>query len=212
MTRAQAVGRNSSPGRKRQRDRTRSALIDATQQLLAEQGVVTTIQEIAERAGVGVGSLYNHFGDKERLFEAASREALADFEAWLIARTEGIPDSAERLSARIRLFCGSPETHPAYSRIWTLPDTMLMAAPTTYSEKAVDDVRLVVSDRRLDCPDPRSALIMIVGACNSLLILGNAAGRVDREQVDAIAEEALVLIGMPRDAAREIARRPLPSL
>lgn len=41
---------------------TRRSIVDATVALHAEQGIVaTTYRDVAERAGVGVGTVYNHF-------------------------------------------------------------------------------------------------------------------------------------------------------
>lgn len=48
--------------------RTRAAITDAAGRLFAEHGYErTTIEQIAETAGVSVGSVYVHFGSKERL-------------------------------------------------------------------------------------------------------------------------------------------------
>lgn len=57
--------------------RTRQALISAASRLFAEQGVErTTVDEIAEAAGVSVGSLYVHFGSKDSLLLTLIDEAL----------------------------------------------------------------------------------------------------------------------------------------
>lgn len=50
---------------------TREALLDAAEALFAEQGVSrTTLQQIAERAGLTRGAVYWHFEDKAALFNA----------------------------------------------------------------------------------------------------------------------------------------------
>lgn len=60
-----------APPRKKdgRRERTSKAISDAASSLFFEQGVArTTIDEIAEAAGVSVGSVYVHFGSKEALY------------------------------------------------------------------------------------------------------------------------------------------------
>lgn len=49
----------------RMRDRTRVAILNATDQLFRERGFrATTIEDIADRAGIGKGTVYLHFSSK----------------------------------------------------------------------------------------------------------------------------------------------------
>ncbi|MDJ0323526.1 TetR/AcrR family transcriptional regulator [Cryobacterium sp. PH31-AA6] len=61
---------------------TKRAILDATLELAATKGITgTTMDEVAERAGVAKGSLYYNFSSKDRLFEELLQEgvgALAD--------------------------------------------------------------------------------------------------------------------------------------
>jgi AcrR family transcriptional regulator len=57
--------------RERLREETQQALLEAGEQVFAEQGVRgTRIEDISKRAGVAVGTLYNYFEDREQLFAA----------------------------------------------------------------------------------------------------------------------------------------------
>jgi AcrR family transcriptional regulator len=51
--------------------RNRARVLDAAVALFAEQGVRVPIEEIAQRAGVGVGTVCRHFPTKEALVDAA---------------------------------------------------------------------------------------------------------------------------------------------
>jgi AcrR family transcriptional regulator len=54
----------------------RQAILDAAIAVFAERGFpAATMDEIAERAGLGKGTLYNYFDDKRHLLEAACDEA-----------------------------------------------------------------------------------------------------------------------------------------
>jgi TetR/AcrR family transcriptional regulator of autoinduction and epiphytic fitness len=61
-------------GRKIRAERTRRALVDALLSLLDEGNLTTTAAAIAERAGVSERSLFQHFSDREALFEAVARQ------------------------------------------------------------------------------------------------------------------------------------------
>ncbi|WP_310963379.1 TetR/AcrR family transcriptional regulator [Nocardioides terrisoli] len=71
----------------------RERLLAAARELFAERGLNVTLNEIAHHAGVGVGTAYRRFANKEEvidaLFEeglqdiaAAAKDALADPDAW----------------------------------------------------------------------------------------------------------------------------------
>ena len=50
--------------------RNRARVLEAAEALFAAEGLDVPIDAIAERAGVGVGTVYRHFPTKERLYEA----------------------------------------------------------------------------------------------------------------------------------------------
>ena len=61
---------------------TRSALLDAAEQLFLDQGVSrTTLQDVALAAGVTRGAVYWHFADKGALFNAMLERVLLPLEA-----------------------------------------------------------------------------------------------------------------------------------
>ncbi|MDQ8044234.1 MAG: TetR/AcrR family transcriptional regulator [Solirubrobacteraceae bacterium] len=64
--------------------RTRRTLLEAAGELFARKGVdATTVDEIAETAGVSVGSIYKHFGSKEALAIAFIVDAFVVMEGYL---------------------------------------------------------------------------------------------------------------------------------
>lgn len=56
--------------------RNRLKVIDAAQAVFSERGPDARMEEVAERAGVAVGTLYRHFPNKEALLEALIAERL----------------------------------------------------------------------------------------------------------------------------------------
>jgi AcrR family transcriptional regulator len=50
--------------------KNRTAILQAAEAVFATEGVSVPIDSVAQRAGVGVGTLYRHFPTKEALFEA----------------------------------------------------------------------------------------------------------------------------------------------
>lgn len=78
---------------------TRHALIDAAEVVFEARGVAgTTLQEVAETAGVTRGAIYWHFHDKSDLFNAMMDRATLPFEQqWLVASPDDALDPLTRL-------------------------------------------------------------------------------------------------------------------
>ena len=85
--------------------RNRRLILEAAEEVFAAQGVSAPIDAVAERAGVGVGTLYRHFPTKEALFEAI---VLTRLEELVAAAAEGAErdDAGEAFFSFLRLFAG----------------------------------------------------------------------------------------------------------
>src|SRR5437763_16559905 len=62
-------------------ERNRRRLLDAAQELFGERGLEVGVGEIAQRAGVGRGTLFRNFPSKEHLIAAIVAERMADASA-----------------------------------------------------------------------------------------------------------------------------------
>ena len=69
----------SSRPRRADAERNRTRILRAASALFAERGPDASMPELAERAGVGVGTLYRAFGDKEQLLGAVVAERMRWF-------------------------------------------------------------------------------------------------------------------------------------
>jgi AcrR family transcriptional regulator len=57
--------------------RNRQQLLDVARDVFVERGATAPLDLIAKRAGVGIGTLYRHFADRETLMRAVVLDALA---------------------------------------------------------------------------------------------------------------------------------------
>ncbi|WP_436890981.1 TetR/AcrR family transcriptional regulator [Nocardiopsis dassonvillei] len=101
------------------REATRRRLFDAAVTLISEQGYgATTVDEIAERAGVAKGTVYYNFGGKSELYTA-----LMEWGVTRLADTlkEAVPgpgaDPGEALVAVLRAGVGFIGEHEALARL-----------------------------------------------------------------------------------------------
>jgi AcrR family transcriptional regulator len=59
-------------------ERNRALILEAAFDVFAERGLGATMDDIAERAGVGVGTVYRRFPDKELLLDAVFRQKVGE--------------------------------------------------------------------------------------------------------------------------------------
>ena len=62
-------------------ERNRRLLLDAARELFAERGLGVTLDDIAHRAGLGVGTAYRRFGSRAALIDALFEERLGEIVA-----------------------------------------------------------------------------------------------------------------------------------
>jgi AcrR family transcriptional regulator len=75
---ARETSRHPASGRPLRRDaeRNRQRILTAAAQVFTERGLDATLDEVARAAGVGIGTVYRRFPDKETLVSALFRERI----------------------------------------------------------------------------------------------------------------------------------------
>ena len=63
---------------RRDAERNRARIVDAARAAFAAEGIDVSVEEIARRAGVGMGTLYRRFPTKGDLVDAVLEDAIAD--------------------------------------------------------------------------------------------------------------------------------------
>ncbi|MBD0842701.1 TetR/AcrR family transcriptional regulator [Streptomyces sp. TRM68416] len=114
---------SAASGGRTRREATRQKLYEAAVTLIAEQGFsATTVDEIAERAGVAKGTVYYNFASKSVLFEELLRHGVG-------LLTASLRDAAERtareggskvdaLDAMIRAGLGFIAAYPSFTQLY----------------------------------------------------------------------------------------------
>jgi AcrR family transcriptional regulator len=146
--------------------RNRERIIQAAREAFAEDGLETQMDDVARRAGVGVGTLYRHFETKDALVGELVRLKLSDFAARVRARLEEGGEPWEMFAGALReqaevmasdavhqrmVFANSPESvdhaQSAIDELREVWEEMLQrvkASGTLRDEVTVDDVRTLM--------------------------------------------------------------------
>jgi len=87
-------------------ERRRRQIVAASIALFGKRGYyATTIRDIAARAGVSVGLIYQYFGDKEDVLFLTIVDVLDTYRDRIPAATAGIGDPLERFKAAVHAYC-----------------------------------------------------------------------------------------------------------
>lgn len=127
--------------RQQQRQATRDHLLAVGTEMFAERGLrATRATDLAEAAGVSVGSLYAHFGDKDGLLEAVLRSSIdqiRDAIDLLFARVlAGDVDDLDATSFAA-VIVGFVQAHPRRARLLFSPEVRA----TKVGQRLLDEIR-----------------------------------------------------------------------
>lgn len=177
----------STTGRKPdgRRARTSRAILDAASALFFERGLQrTTIDEIAEAAGVSVGSVYVHFGSKEGLYLALVERAIELSEEYT-SRAAHDPSPLQRVLNLGHAYVEFALSEPVAFRIASMqmfdPAVSDDLGPTadriterisTTITRLRDDLKEAAELGEIIPIDPDRAMTFVWGAWSGVLALG----------------------------------------
>lgn len=99
----------------------RSTILSAAVEIFAREGFRgTDVQEIADRAGVGKGTVYRYFGDKQELFWDTVYWVLDKMDGYLAEKMSGEMRPLEKLRAACRAYGEFFQENPEYLEIFVL--------------------------------------------------------------------------------------------
>jgi len=158
------------------------SLLEAAKTVFAQSGVDAPVRDIAEQAGVGVGTLYRHFPQRSQLIAAVFRrelDACANAAPQLAAEqapADALASWMQRFSAFIATKRGlSTALHsgdPAYEELYGLFEKQLVPALTGLLDAAVasGEIRSELSPAEL----------LNAAACLSAQAPGDSPGYAER--------------------------------
>ena len=152
--------------------RNRARVLDVAQQVFATEGLAVRVEEIAKRAGVGIGTVYRHFPTKEALFAAIVEDKLA------------------RILEHVTSLAAGPDPGPAFFAVLDR-----MVAEGAHKKDLVDALAVAGIDVRSSAAAVAAQLRKALG---TLLRRAQAAGAV-RSGVSV--EDVFALLGATLAAA-----------
>jgi AcrR family transcriptional regulator len=169
--------------------RSREALLTAAAAAFIEHGVQAPVRDVAERAGVGVGTVYRHFPTRADLVNAVYRHQVQECTALAASLLEQPIPAVEALERWMAAFVDFLVTKHGLSEALLSEDPSLA------------NLHALILDE-------------LVPACASLLAAGQDAGEVDPQVAAFTLLRAVGNLSIPgpgygRDEARQMVTRLL---
>lgn len=171
------------PSRKERELALRQAIIfDAAEAVLAERGYHgASVDEVAKRAEISVGTLYNLFGNKENLFASLIERNIDLLRQTVAARAEAAATGIDKLHAAVDGVFAYFDEHEQAFRVWVTTHGLEWNVAPAFGERVVahtrafkDDItalfRRAVRDGGMPRLDPEFLALSLLGTINSFTI------------------------------------------
>lgn len=196
----------------RRQRRNRDALIAAAHDVMTEKGVeAATMLEIAERADVGAGTVYNYFKSKEELALAVIEVLMVDLAERIEQVTNTFDDPAQVYAYGVRTVLDTATTDIRWAQMLNRSEVIADAMFRMMGPFAIRDLRLASQAGRFEVSNAdlvwRLTTHALIGA--SLAI---TTGLLPATASDQIVVRLLCMTGIGANAAVELAARPRPAL
>jgi len=172
MNRSSSTGRNVLPLRERLKGETQRAILEAAEEVFGQSGLSgARMEDIAARGGVSVGTLYNHFADRDALLKALIVQRRQE----LLSRIDSVLASSEKdgfgaqLEQFVRAVLEHFDSHKAFLAIVLESEHMRaheMSGPRTSR--------------------PNSALFEVLRRVEELLVRGRIVGMLRPEGAELL--------------------------
>ena len=166
-----------STWRERERRRAREEILESASHIFAQSGYDKAgMKEIAARAGISVGMLYNHFEGKDDMFRALLERYVNGLHERGNSHCEGIESPLEQLRCRIRsaieFYWENRNLVLIYLRMNPLRLEVAAAGWERMTRGVVADlVADAMKQGDLSDDDPKAIAALIIGSIHRLLYL-----------------------------------------
>ncbi|MCE5973137.1 TetR/AcrR family transcriptional regulator [Sinirhodobacter sp. WL0062] len=200
-------------GRVARRQRlVREALIRAARAIMSEKGVDgATMLEIAERADVGAGTVYNYFKSKDELAVAVLEEMMSSLAVRIERVTDTFDDPAQVYAYGIRTVLEAATRDIRWRQLLNRSEVLADAMYRRMGPYAIRDLQQATAAGRFHADDAELIWRM---ACHAIIgvSLAITLGEMSEEEISSTVVRLLCTTGIGIDAARELAHRHRPDL
>lgn len=189
---------------------TRQALVDAARALVDERSdAKIAIQDITNRANVGLGTFYNYFENKQAIYEAVLLDIRSNFEARLESIRAHQTDAASLVASTLK-FCfnealDNEEWQTFIQKSGIEGEHLLLQDP----KQCLQDIQTGAQRGRFKIDDPEFVANLVTGITRHVT-REIATGKLSRSAINDTTRYVLRMLGLPELVAKAVTQTPLP--
>ncbi|MDF2370914.1 MAG: helix-turn-helix domain containing protein [Rhizobiaceae bacterium] len=207
------IADQQKPGRvARRRQRNHETLIKAGQDVMAEKGIdAATMQEIADRADLGAGTVYSYFKSKDDLAIAVLERLMHDLATRIEKVTDTFGDPGQVYAYGVYKVIETATGDLRWKQLLSRSEVIADAMYRQMGPFAIRDLENATRAGRFRVEDAMLTFKMATYA-----IVGVALAVTTGQMPDSVIDESIVgilcMTGIGRDEAIELASRERPPL
>lgn len=196
----------------RRQERKREALVQAGYRVMSAKGIDSaTMQEIADLADVGAGTVYSYFKSKDDLAIAVLERVMHDLALRIEVATAEFKDPAQVYAFGVRTVFESAIGDRRWKQLLHRAEVIANAMFNCMGPFAIRDIEKATAAGRFKVKDARLtfklASFAIIGASRAVTL-----GIFPASAIDETIVRLLCMNGMSESEAIELANRPRPAL
>lgn len=189
--------------------RTRSALIAAGFELLAEKPIdAIPIDEVVARAGVAKGSFFNHFADKPAFASAIAEEVRRELEGRIAAANAAVTDPLTRIAGGMAVGAAFALAEPKRTIVLLRSNASSTLSSHPLNRGLLDDMEAALATGQVREEARAGGVLYWLGLCQVLianLIEERPALDVARERLGTMVLLGLTGLGASHERAQATA-------
>lgn len=190
--------------------RNRAAIINAALEVLAENGLHTTMDQVAEASGMAMSTVYKHFKDKDELVATVLLEKFMEWEARVTEKNALNTDPLEQLVFPMRMFVRIPQTHPSQAKVLVSHFGLIAAITPMLQAQLINHVKDLKKAKILSVEDPTAAAKNVYAVLTFAVINQITNPKFTVADADISIRTALSMLGITDAKAKKLTEAKLP--
>ena len=190
--------------------RNRATIINAALEVLADNGLHTTMDQVAEASGMAMSTVYKHFKDKDELVATVLLEKFMEWEAWVTEKNALNADLLEQLVFPMRMFVRIPQTHPSQAKVFVSHFGMIATITPILEVQLMEHVKDLTKSKVLTAMDPRAAAKNLQAIISFAVVNQVINPKFTIADADSSIRTALSMLGITDAKAKKLTEAKLP--
>ena len=190
--------------------RNRASIINAALEVFADNGLHTTMDQVAEASGMAMSTVYKHFKDKDELVATVLIEKFIEWEAWVTEKNAKNTDPLEQLVFPMRMFVRMTQTHPNQAKVLVSHFGLIASITPMLQAQLINHVKDLKKAKILSIEDPTAAAKNVHAVLTFAVINQITNPKATATDADVAIRTALSMLGISEAKAKKLTEAKLP--